>query len=148
MDSCEEEMAQKITPSCSDSGDLTSSWISPSTLSQDGIYQGIATHPITPEYHKINSNGPDSFHLESSHIKDCESDMVQHGFSLGRRSMSVDHTNILSSGGLRGSWLTRSIEDEDSEDGMDLTDIYKSTGDIPGALLYRTENERRAMSQR
>ena len=73
----------------------------------------------------------------------------RHGFSFGRRSLSVDQKALQSLGYKGRSWRADSIEDEDDfEEEANVTDIYRSTGDIPGALLYKAERERRAVSQK
>ncbi|RUS72830.1 hypothetical protein EGW08_019409 [Elysia chlorotica] len=155
---------------CMDSDDVGPSWLHPSIQSR---HQINLLQPNNEEHHKTSSNlnGQNFFHFRSSHSIDPDTNKfaenktqhhanngfsesenrIQHGFSFGRRSLSENHEKLYSSGDLRDSWSGESIEDEDEEEDKEelkLTDIYKSTGDIPGALLYKTDTERRAMSKR
>ncbi|GFR59766.1 hypothetical protein ElyMa_001803500 [Elysia marginata] len=137
---------------CMDCDDVAPSWALTSPSGAE--YQNSVHYKSFPLKSSVVS-GSDGFKRAFTVLKTKRDDypesesVVQHGFSFGRRSFSQDHTSSLGSGYLRGMWRMGSIEDEDDDAGeLYVTDIYRSTGDIPGALLYKTETERRAVSQK
>ncbi|GFN79200.1 hypothetical protein PoB_000570600 [Plakobranchus ocellatus] len=123
-----------------------------------------AWRPMSISSHKsLDSNGWEldtkDFAEEGGSIGN--EDVVQHGFSLGRRpslELSLSHASQnLDSALKRDSWFGDDHdygedgdddENDDEEVDEDVAGIYKSTGDLSAALVYKSSLERPVISQR